>query len=69
MLRIACSTELDETPVDISADKLNVTTYFRERDYVLEKSGENLRFSVNKSPALALNRYYIERRMDAAEMF
>ena len=45
------------------------TTCFRENDIGVEGEGDALKFLVKKSPSLALERCYLERREDASELF
>ena len=67
--RIGCSREFEEIGLEIAAKDLNMTTFFRDKDFELKDTDVGVRFCVKRSSALALERYYIERRMDAAEMF
>ncbi len=60
---------MDENVVEYSLDDMNITTCFRENDIGVEGEGDALKFLVKKSPSLALERYYLERREDASELF
>ena len=67
--RIGCSREFEESALEIAASDLNMTTFFRDKDVDLKETNAGVRFCIKRPQALALERYHIERRMDAAEMF
>ena len=67
--RISCTKEIEKDAVQICAVDINITTVLNKNCFKLEETDQYTKVNINKSVALALERYYLERRMDAKEMF